>query len=239
MRFKLENEKTMKKMTLCDNGLSIRTLRFLVVLSAWFAVTLCNAQDNAILKTAKGSAITKKHAVRDAGTKLAMTKLFASPQFYGIKNATPVPDGMARIVLEAGDLWGDGSGYQFLMGKNLYGSVIPERGALTQGCPAPDGLYDYFEYKIPVNADGSCETTNVVMNNSLSIDVPADVYDYCVVNPTPGDKIWIAGNGRVWDMEFKPGVTYYFTVVRQGSGDAVSLECIYAADDLPDRKSVV
>ena len=146
---------------------------------------------------------------------------------------TPAPGGMATISLTAGDVFSDGSGYQMLLDADAtaYGNEIPVEGPLTQGGNAPAGLYDAFEYKIPVNADGSTTTSNIVINNTITIEVPAGTYDWCIANPTPGDRIWIAsaqGNigGRADDYEFEAGYTYNFTVYLLGQNDATDVEII-------------
>ncbi len=146
---------------------------------------------------------------------------------------TPAPGGMATISLTAGDVFGDGSGYQMLLDADAtaFGNEIPAEGPLTMGGDAPAGLYDAFEYKIPVNADGSTTTSNVVVNNTVTIQVPAGTYDWCLTNPTPGDRIWIAssqGNvgGRANDYEFEAGYTYNFTVYLLGQNDATDVEII-------------
>ena len=115
-------------------------------------------------------------------------------------------------------------------GSMRLGVMMPT-AAFTQSGNAPAGLYDAFEYKIPVNADGSTTTSNVVVNNTVTIQVPAGTYDWCLTNPTPGDRIWIAssqGNvgGRANDYEFEAGYTYNFTVYLLGQNDATDVEII-------------
>ncbi len=123
----------------------------------------------------------------------------------------------AIIIFEADDVWGDGSGYQMLIDAdaNAYGSVFPATGPLTTSGNAPAGLYDEFEYKLPANADGNLNTSNIICGGSATIEIPAGTYDWVIVNPTPGDRIWIASEqgsigGRADDFEFEAGVTYHF-----------------------------
>ena len=154
---------------------------------------------------------------------------------------TPAPGGMATISLTAGDVFGDGSGYQMLLDADAtaFGNEIPAEGPLTMGGDAPAGLYDAFEYKIPVNADGSTTTSNVVVNNTVTIQVPAGTYDWCLTNPTPGDRIWIAseqGNvgGRADDYTFQAGYTYEFTVYLLGQYDATDVEITPGGGETPE-----
>ena len=153
---------------------------------------------------------------------------------------TPAPGGMATISLTAGDVFGDGSGYQMLLDADAtaFGNEIPAEGPLTMGGDAPAGLYDAFEYKIPVNADGSTTTSNVVVNNTVTIQVPAGTYDWCLTNPTPGDRIWIAssqGNvgGRADDYTFQAGYTYEFTVYLLGQNDATDVTITPGGGETP------
>jgi len=154
---------------------------------------------------------------------------------------TPAPGGMATISLTAGDVFSDGSGYQMLLDADAtaFGNEIPAQGPLTTGGDAPAGLYDAFEYKIPVNADGSTNTGNIVINNTVTIEVPGGVYDWCITNPTPGDRIWIASNqgnvgGRADDYEFVAGNTYNFTVYLLGQNDATDVEIIEGGGSTPN-----
>lgn len=134
------------------------------------------------------------------------------------------------VILEAHDVWGDGSGYQLLLDAdhNTYGTTIPTTGGLTSGGDAAASVYAEFEYKIPANADGSMTTQNIVYDGSVTITIPAGTYDYCVTNPTPGDRIWIASDqgpqpGRGDDFVFENGKTYHFVVSRFGNNDGVTL----------------
>lgn len=131
------------------------------------------------------------------------------------------------IILEAHDVWEDGSGYQLLLDAdhNTFGSVIPETGPLSTSGDVPSSVYAEFEYKVPENADGSLSTNNIVYDGSQTIQIPAGTYDFCVTNPTPGDKMWIASgeNGRKDDYVFENGKTYHFLVALNGSNDGVTI----------------
>ena len=156
-------------------------------------------------------------------------------QYSGTLNFTreEIPAGYCQVVLAADDVWGDGSGYQMLLDAdaNTYGSIIPTTGGMTTSGDAPDYYYDEFEYKIPENADGSLYTTNIVLDDAVAIMIPAGTYDWCITNPTPGDRMWIAssnGNipGRYDDFEFAAGGTYVFYVSYGGQNDQVDLEVV-------------
>ena len=136
----------------------------------------------------------------------------------------------AIIILSVGDVWGDGSGYQMLIDADAtaYGSTIPTTGNLSSSGDVSSSVYDQFEYKIPTNADGACNTSNIVLNNSVSINIPAGTYDWCITNPTPGDKVYIASsNGNIAsrynDYVFEAGKIYTFTVSYGGENDQVDL----------------
>ena len=132
------------------------------------------------------------------------------------------------VILEAHDVWGDGSGYQLLLDADhtAYGTVIPTSGALTSDASTTINYASTFEYTIPTNADGSASSTNVVVDGAVTITIPAGTYDFCVTNPTPGDRIWIAAgeNGRKDDYVFDPAYIYHFIVARNGNNDGVTIE---------------
>ena len=141
-----------------------------------------------------------------------------------------VPEGYASVTLTAGNVWDDGTGYQMLLDEDAiaYGTIIPETGGLTTSGDASADVYAEFEYKIPENADGAMTTQNIVLDASVTILIPAGVYDWCITNPTPGDRIWIASangsiGGRADDFEFVSGAAYEFVVSLGGSNDQVDL----------------
>lgn len=134
-------------------------------------------------------------------------------------NNVNVPKGNSLIILEVEDVWGDGTGYQLLLDETAteYDNTIPMSSySLTQDCDIAPDFYDVFSHTIPENADPSCTSTNIVVEDSQSILIPSGVYDFVLVNPVPNEKIWIASNscddGRADDYTFEPGVTYHFYV---------------------------
>ncbi|MBO4803841.1 MAG: DUF2436 domain-containing protein [Muribaculaceae bacterium] len=150
-----------------------------------------------------------------------------------VANRDEVPAGYASVTLAADDVWGDGSGYQMLLDADAtaFGTIIPETGGLTTSGDADAATYAEFEYKIPENADGSLTTQNMVCDDAVTILIPAGVYDWCITNPTPGDRVWIASSngtcpGRYDDFEFADGATYIFYVSFGGYNDQVELEIV-------------
>ncbi len=137
----------------------------------------------------------------------------------------------AKVTLTAGDVWSDDSGYQMLLDvdANTFGRIIPQINPLTSSGGASADVYAEFEYKIPENADGALNTKNIVLNNSVTIEIPAGTYDWCITNPSPNeDVVYIAsfhGNigGRQDDYIFEPGMNYVFTVSPDGNYDKVDV----------------
>ena len=142
------------------------------------------------------------------------------------------------VTLTAGDVWGDGSGYQMLLDADAtaYGTIIPESGGLTSSGDASVGVYSEFEYAIPENADGALNTSNIILDNSSSISIPAGTYDWCITNPTPGDRVWIASSngtvgGREDDYVFEADKNYEFVVTIESPNDRVD---VTITDALPE-----
>jgi|GEM_PF-4877717 len=137
----------------------------------------------------------------------------------------------ATVILTANDVWGDGSGYQLLIDTDAtaYGTIIPTVDSGVGSLTVSD--YSDFEYTIPENADPALTTPNVVVTGAQSITIPAGTYDYVVVNPTPGDRLWIASNncdpGRADDFTFQAGFEYTFAltsiVVGPNTNDCVTI----------------
>jgi len=137
--------------------------------------------------------------------------------------------GMVDVTLEAGDVWGDGSGYQMLIGPtSLWGNVIPASGILGKCADPPS--YEPFTYKIPANADANCTTNNIVINKKVTIQLEAGEYAYCIANPSYDSdpnysNFWIAAgdNGRKASYKFEEGKKYNFKAVMNGQNDAIEI----------------
>ena len=150
-------------------------------------------------------AVSASAGVKNAQTKVAKFDRSTTKTEQVVRMAAPglrddIPEGYCSVTLAAGDVWQDGSGYQMLLDAdaNTYGTVIPETGGLTSYGNADAATYAEFEYKIPENADGDMATANIVLNDAVTIFIPAGIYDWCITNPTPGDRIWIASaNGSI------------------------------------------
>ena len=80
----------------------------------------------------------------------------------------------ATIVLTAGDVWGDGTGYQILIDAD-------DEGWSDSHGPACGSAYTQWEYMIPANA--SADDAAVVVESSQSIQIPAGTYSYLILNP--------------------------------------------------------
>ena len=143
---------------------------------------------------------------------------------YNVQYREVDPTVPATIILNVPtDIWNDGSGYQLVLDAdhNTYGTTIPTSGNFTAGTFAD------FEYTIPENAVCSTTTNTIVINGSVSITIPAGVYDYVFLNPDPnGTTYYIASsNGfssRGDDYEFQAGKTYEFTLSIVGSNDYIT-----------------
>ena len=123
----------------------------------------------------------------------------------------------AKITLDVQGDYGDDTGFQLLLdsGHDSYGEDF-----------APDYFYasDYsaFEYAIPEDADknstgatGGC----LLAGDKQSIEIPAGVYDYAVVNPDPDSRVFIVSGSSVGtgdDYSFEAGVEYVFSIIPDG-----------------------
>ena len=145
---------------------------------------------------------------------------------YGVSVDYANNPNVATVILKAGDVWGDGTGYQLLLDADAdaYGTLFPTYGPISNSCDVSEGLYDGFEYMIPTNADPVCTTENIVINNCIAIEIPAGTYDWCITNPVPNDRIWIAGgNSRYDNFEFEGGKVYEFYMKTTGTADRYEL----------------
>ncbi|RRD92007.1 DUF2436 domain-containing protein [Bacteroides heparinolyticus] len=172
----------------------------------------------------------RKEVSRAQAKTLMLKQQKATPSDLKRFRDEPIPGGMARIILEAHDVWGDGSGYQMLLDADhtAYGNEIPLTtplgNTLTVDCDIPATLYAPFEFKVPADADPSCTPEHQVVDGVACIDLPAGVYDYVVVNPTPSLCIVIPGifgqedDTFGDDFRFEAGKIYHFLVAFHDGG---------------------
>ena len=200
----------------------MKKITLLMLLAALFMPMTMNAQTKSYKQVNK---VAKNFVKKDA-----TPTSFLKTSLKAVRPMADVPEGYAQVTLTAGDVWGDGSGYQMLLDADAtaYGTIIPETGALTTSGDVPAETYAEFEYKIPENADGALATANIVIDSSVTITIPAGTYDWCITNPTAGDRMWIASTngtvgGRYNDFTFGSGVAYEFIVSLGGSSDQVDL----------------
>lgn len=179
----------------------------------------------ALMVSVGGFAQTKAHRAKLQHKMEQMVKYNAQRSFKTVptaaekaKRAKNRADGTCTVTLSAGDVWGDGSGYQMLLDADA--TML----ASTDG-EASQALFDLCEYKIPENADFDVNTQNIIINNSVTITIPAGTYDWIIFNPTPGQKYYKPYKGNTESFAqgfvFEAGNSYEFTVVKNGSKDAV------------------
>ena len=127
----------------------------------------------------------------------------------------------ARIVLEANDVWGDGTGYQILLDAEA-----TEVDALTGNLEC-GASYDAWEYLIPANATAADE--NVIVAGTGEVMIPAGTYDYVVVNPgcAAYGTVYVASDqcdqSRGDNYTFEANKTYHFVATMNGQNDCITL----------------
>lgn len=126
----------------------------------------------------------------------------------------------ATVILTAGDVWGDGTGYQLLIDADNAGwadSYGPDCGS----------TYTQWEYMIPANA--SADDAAVVVNASETIQIPAGTYSYLVLNPSCGTYMtnYIASAqcdpSNATNVVFQAGHIYTFTPSLNGENDCITI----------------
>ena len=137
----------------------------------------------------------------------------------------PQPGENAVVVLNVPtDIWGDGSGYQMLLDADATMYTQLEAAMYFDEI----GSFDGFEYTIPENADYGINPANIVVNNSVAIEIPAGTYDYAIINPDKVSTIWFAGNSgnaesKGDNMVYEAGKMYTYTLSSSGTGDMINL----------------
>ena len=137
----------------------------------------------------------------------------------------PQPGENAVVVLNVPtDIWGDGSGYQMLLDADA--TMYTQLAAAMYFDEI--GSFNDFEYTIPENADYGINPANIVVNNSVAIEIPAGTYDYAIINPDKVSTIWFAGNSgnaesKGDDMVYEAGKMYTYTLSSSGTGDMINL----------------
>lgn len=95
-----------------------------------------------------------------------------------------------------------------------------------------------FSLKKSLDASAVFEDYAVVgAGESQSIEIPAGIYDYCVVNPSPENPeneaaIWIASGtaGKGDDVEFLAGSEYVFVIEEFNEGDYCTMQYVPGID---------
>lgn len=147
-------------------------------------------------------------------------------QYQG-RMVSEIPDKMARIVLRADSINATSLGYQILLDSTAKAATLFKNGSLPFAVSSPNdslarvSFYDTFAIKMPVNADGIKNTKKVLHKTTDSIDIPAGVYDYIILNPQSNGYLYAArGNFFYADnMMFEAGYTYYYNFITKNMGN--------------------
>lgn len=79
-----------------------------------------------------------------------------------------------KVTLDVKSTYGDGTGYQLLLDADhtAYGDVIPETSSVLAEGDIPDGLYEGFEYTVPVGATSTvADLTSLRDGESASVEI--------------------------------------------------------------------
>lgn len=124
---------------------------------------------------------------------------------------------LATVILTAGPPFYEyAGGFQMLLDANADAIGPGQFDLFTKP------YEDWFEYKIPVDADKYYATSHMVSNGSVAIQIPAGTYDWVIVNPNPRyehvDYIGDQGNvgSRQDNYVFEAGKVYEFEVKMYG-----------------------
>lgn len=161
--------------------------------------------------------VAKKHATdrTEISKNVPLPTKMKTAPFKGWLNtpaqAPKKAEGFCTVTLTAGDVWHDGSGYQMLLDADAT--------AYTGGNPTiNEAFYKEFEYFIPEEADCDLDTKHIIFESSETIKIPAGTYDFVILNPSPGDKIYVAGKSFTDNFVFEEGNEYEFTMVMGDDG---------------------
>ena len=140
---------------------------------------------------------------------------YASPK-------TETSSGVVKVTLQVSEDIPNEVGYLMLLDPTAtaYGNVLQPSGWLSWYCELQSFIFDYFQYKIPADAQPLCNAPNFVLNNSVTIQIPAGVYDFVISYPfyqpqsvNGGSWAIPAINGRANDYLFEEGYKYTFIPV--------------------------
>jgi hypothetical protein len=212
-----------------------------LIVFLWALAGLCITGLGNAQELSESEQLQRKAETVDGKHEQRALRLSGSSSIRIVPADVPAPKGMVNVTLQAGDVWGDGSGYQMLIDTDAeeYGNTIPAgTGAIYNNCSAPATLYDVFEYRIPENANPVCAGANMVLNGSVTIQIPAGTCDFCFVNPQSGRRLWIASTnetpyGRYNDFVFEDGYSYLFEAKLDDAGlyDYIDLSMEVSVDE--------
>jgi hypothetical protein len=141
----------------------------------------------------------------------------------------PVADGFARIIFSVDH--SSNTGYQLLLDAdaNTF-SVVPVIDMSRMDLP-----YNVFEYKIPADANESYNTNHVVINDTVTLDIPVGKYDFFVVYPSSSSQAMLpVWTGRADDYIFETRKIYEFKL-----DDSETLQLKVWSADVPSAPSAL
>ena len=96
----------------------------------------------------------------------------------------------AKVVLTAGDVWGDGTGYQLMLNST---NSVDLSNFKSNYCGHSAEMYlPDWDYTIPTDAANG----GIVINSSDSLTIPAGTYTYAILNPSCIDPDTV--EARAW-----------------------------------------
>jgi len=201
-------------------------------------VALCMMSLNAQNRTLDNP-IKSETAISNVANSISVVRTAPTPP--------PASRGMVNVTLEAHNIWGDGSGYHLLLDATAtqYGVGFPAEANPWTSCPVPATLYNWTTHRCPEDATATCSShSTFVVDGSVTIQIPAGVYDFCFTNVEAPYNYWFAStdgpfNPRQDNFTFEEGKNYHFLAhLVGGLTDGITLTITDAINECPSVSNV-